>query len=272
MFIDTHVHSGSMLNFNMPEETVLKAMDKYNIDIAIVSNCQATECDHKQNLLPQEVQIPQIVCAQNTIKFARENPGKIFSAIWVKPQQETVDEQLENLIKDNLDIIKAIKIHSYHSAVQFDGKRVEPYLQLAEKYNLPVICHTGNSDTDCVERVYNAAKKFKNVNFVMAHMGLGTDNSQAMKLIKKLPNLYGDTTWVPMENTIKFVKKIGSHKIMFGSDMPIDGVDTYAKNPFGQPSMYQDYFNQLPNLISKEDYENIMWKTAVYLFKLPVHM
>jgi predicted TIM-barrel fold metal-dependent hydrolase len=116
------------------------------------------------------------------------------------------------------------------------------------------------------------ALRFPKVNFVMAHMGLGSDNSRATQLIGKLPNLYGDTTWVPMENTIKFIKKVGSHKIMFGSDMPIDGLDTYHHNPFGQRSMYQDYFYELPKLISKEDYDNVMWKTAVYLFKLPVHV
>ena len=103
MIIDTHVHSGSMLSFNMPEATVLKAIEKYNIDIALVSNCQASECDHQQILLPQEVQVPQIVCAENSVKFAKENPGKIFAAIWVKPQQEYPDEQLINLIESNLD-------------------------------------------------------------------------------------------------------------------------------------------------------------------------
>ncbi len=272
MIIDTHVHSGSMLSFNMPEATVLKAIEKYNIDIALVSNRQASECDHQQILLPQEVQVPQIVCAENSVKFAKENPGKIFAAIWVKPQQEYPDEQLINLIESNLDVIKAIKIHAYHSAVPFDGDRVEPYIQLANRLNLPVITHTGTNDTDSVDRVYNMALKFPKVNFVMAHMGLGSDNSRATQLIGKLPNLYGDTTWVPMENTIKFIKKVGSHKIMFGSDMPIDGLDTYHHNPFGQRSMYQDYFYELPKLISKEDYDNVMWKTAVYLFKLPVHV
>ena len=54
--------------------------------------------------------------------------------------------------------------------------------------------------------------------------------------------------------------------------MPIDGLDTYHHNPFGQRSIYQDYFYELPKLISKEDYDNVMWKTAVYLFKLPVHV
>lgn len=32
MIIDSHVHIGNIMNFNMPEEMVLKSMEKYNID------------------------------------------------------------------------------------------------------------------------------------------------------------------------------------------------------------------------------------------------
>ena len=32
--------------------------------------------------------------------------------------------------------------------------------------------------------------------------------------------------------------------------------------------MYQDYFEKLPDLISEDDYENLMWKNAERFFKL----
>ena len=104
------------------------------------------------------------------------------------------------------------------------------------------------------------------VDFVMVHMGLGTDNKEAVELIGKLPNLYGDTTWVPVETTLEVIKRYGSKKLMFGSDMPIDGVDTYACNPKGERSLYQDYFHVLPEKISKEAYEDLMWRNAAEVF------
>ena len=54
--------------------------------------------------------------------------------------------------------------------------------------------------------------------------------------------------------------------VMFGSDNPIDGVDTYAYNSYGEPSVYKQYFDDLKEMISYEDYENLMDKTARYLF------
>ena len=66
----------------------------------------------------------------------------------------------------------------------------------------------------------------------------------------------------------KFINKIGSERLFFGTDLPIDGVDTYRCNPKVERSMYQDYFEKLPDLISEDDYENLMWKNAERFFKL----
>lgn len=53
------------------------------------------------------------------------------------------------------------------------------------------------------------AEKYKNVNFIMGHMGLETDNKEAIELIGKLPNLYGDTAWIDPEHVIKMIRKYG---------------------------------------------------------------
>ena len=85
MIIDSHVHFGNALGFNAPCEMVLKSMEKYSIDKAIVSNLQSTECDHYCKVLPEENQVLQIESLKKTVEFARNNKGKIFAALWCKP-------------------------------------------------------------------------------------------------------------------------------------------------------------------------------------------
>ena len=147
---------------------------------------------------------------------------------------------------------------------------VIPYLELAEEHNLCVVSHTGGCEKASPVHVYEAAKMFKNVNFVMVHMGLGTDNKDALDLLGKCDNLYGDTTWVPMSTTIEAIKRYGSKKMMFGSDAPIDGTDTYLHNRNNNRSIYQDYFYVLPDLISENDYDDLMYKNAERVFKLRI--
>lgn len=268
MIIDTHVHFGSSLNFNLKKKTVLLAMEKYNVSKAIVSNCQSAEYDHNQVIIPDRKQVPMISSAKAAIDFAKDNPEKIYAAIWVKPHQELPSAELEYLIKVNLDYVKAIKFHPYHSAISFEDPRIENYIQLAQTYDLPVITHTASDICSKCEHVYNMAKRFPKVRFVMAHLGLGTDNEEAIEMCAELSNLYGDTAWVPAEKAIKFIDKCGNHKLMFDSDMPIDGLDTYSENGCGQPSMYREYFNGLETKLASEDYEKLMWKNATSFFKL----
>lgn len=252
----------------MPEKYVLYSMQKYNIDFSLVSNINAAEYDHQQRKIPKILQQSQNSVLKSTLEFARSNPDKIGVLPWLKLASETLDDEFKALIKENIDIIYGLKIHPFHSLVAPDDERLEPYYKLAYEYNLPVVSHTGGCEQAMSHHLYNAAKKHPEINFVMVHMDLGTDNSNAIELLGKLPNLYGDTTWVPVKSTLKAVQMWGSEKILFGSDNPIDGKNTYLHNKTNQRSLYQEYFNEFKNMVSKSDYENIMYKNAKKLFKI----
>ncbi len=270
MIIDTHVHIGGMLDFVMTEDDVIYSMERYGIDHCIVSSINAAEFDHNLRPVPAKFQHSQIECLNDAVSFAKKYPDKISAAVWVKPYGEKADYDLYKAINDNRKYIKAIKFHPYHSNVPFDGKLVEPFIELAQHYGLPAVVHTGGSDTASCIRVYNMAKRFPKTRFVMVHMGLGTDNSEAIELISKLPNLYGDTTWVPLSSTIKLIHTAGVEKIMFGSDSPIDGRDTYLHNKTGDRSLYQQYFNELRELITPEEYNCLMYKNAAAFFGISI--
>lgn len=269
MIIDTHVHIGTSLNFDMREEDVLYSLDKYGIDAAVVSNSEAASHDHDRVILPSELQVPQYECLVRAIKFARENPGKIYLQHWVKPMEDITPE-LKSLIEDNIDIVRGIKFHPYHSGVAFTDESCEKYVRLAAEFNLPVISHTGTEYDDNPKRLFEMAKKYPNTPFVMVHLGLGSDNKEAIELCKAQKNLYGDTTWVSIKSALEFVDKCGDERLMFGSDSPIDGKDTYAFNFKGDRSLYQEYFNEFREMVSEETYDNIMYRNAAKLFKIKI--
>ncbi len=266
MIIDTHTHIGTMLGFDMKEGYVTYMMEKYGIDHCIVSNIECVTHDHKQRKIPRILRKSHVKANLKTIKFARKNKGKISVALWVNPYEDA--QKFESLIKDNLDVVVALKFHPYHSKLRFDSELVIPYLELAKRYDLPVVSHTGNGEHDDPQLVYEVAKKYPTVNFVMVHMGLGTDNSKAIKLISQLDNLYGDTTWVSIESTLKFLELCSDDKIVFGSDAPIDGKDTYLDNGKGNRSLYQEYFNEFKTMVSSDTYDKIMYKNAQRLFNI----
>ena len=268
MIIDTHVHIGNMIGFHLTEDDVIYSMEKYGISHSIVSSLNAAEFDHQLNPIPQQYLHSQTECLDDVLRFAKKYPRKISAAVWVRPFSEKADDNLYRAIDTNRKYIKAVKFHPFHSNIPFDDKRSESFIELAEHYNLPVVTHTGGSDCASCIRVYRMAKKYPSTKFVMVHMGLGTDNNEAIELISKLPNLYGDTTWVPVHSTLKFINTVGIDKILFGSDNPIDGPDTYFCNRNGERSLYQQYFNEFKEMISNEDYDKIMYKNAMSVFDI----
>lgn len=265
--IDTHVHiGGEAAGFNMNEDMVLCSMDKYKIDISIVSDADAAEYAEGIGKLPEEMQASQEETLARVIRFCRNNPGKIYGAFWCKPNYEALNDEIEKMIADNRDIIVALKVHPTLSNVSFSDEKMDPYLKLAEKFKLPVIVHTADDEVANPMRVYEMACRYPDLNFVMAHMGLGTDNTLAVDLMEKAPNLYADTTWVPVETTLEVIRRYGSERVMFGSDNPIDGLDTYSCNPKGEPCIYRQYFGGLKEIISQTDYENLVQNTARRIF------
>lgn len=265
--IDSHVHIGGEADgFEINEEIVLQSMKKYEIDISIVSNGDSAEYEDGSIKIREEKQVKQEETLARIIRFCRANPRKIYGAFWCKPNHELLTEHIEEMIAANRDIIVALKVHPFLSNLSFSDEKMIPYLELALEHNLPVIVHTANNVNDSPMRVYEMACRYPQLKFVMAHMGLGTDNKLAIDLMEKAENLYADTTWVPVATTLEVIRRYGSGRIMFGSDNPIDGLDTYASNSVGEPSVYQEYFGGLKELISDEDYDNLMDKTARRIF------
>ena len=239
-------------------------MDRYGIDFSLVSNIEAAEFDHMGRPLPELT--PQNEAFRKTLEFARQYPERIGVMPWMKPYTEKPDSEFIRLLESNRSLVYGIKLHPFHSRVAPDDPRLKPVYEIAKAYRLPVVSHTGGCEEARSIHLYNAAKAHPDISYVMVHMDLGTDNSAAIALLGEADNLYGDTTWVPVRSTMDAVKRWGSGKILFGSDNPIDGPDTYLHNRTGDRSLYQEYFNEFRAIVSPEDYDNIMYRNAARLF------
>ena len=270
MIIDSHAHIGKLPPFDMTTEQILYSMERCGSDFTLFSNIEGAEFDHERNSVPPSFCKPQNQILEETITEARKAPDKLGVLPWLRIYNEQPDEEFKNLIKENRDIIYGLKLHPYHSCVAPDSERLEPVYRIAAEFDLPIESHTGGCEEAMSVHLYNAAKRHPEINFIMVHMDLGTDNSQALELLGKLPNLYGDTTWVPVKTTVEAIRRYGSEKMIFGTDNPIDGQDTLLHNQKGERSLYQQYFNELKELISESDYENLMYKNAVKLFGINI--
>ena len=268
MIIDSHAHIGRIAVLNLSVRKMLYSMEKYGVDFSLVSNIECTEYYARDKRLPWFLRKSQTRVLKRTLRAVRRHSDKLGVLVWLRIGSEMPDEKLIRLIEKNRALIYGIKLHPYRSFVAPDDPKLEPVYELARRFGLPVVSHTGDCEEGDSLHLYNAAQAHPDIDFVAVHMDLDTDNLKAIELISRLPNLYGDTTWVSTKSAIKAIEVCGSEKILFGTDNTIDGKDHLFVNRAGQRALSQDYFHVLPEKISRVDYENIMYKNAEKLFKI----
>ena len=114
---------------------------------------------------------------------------------------------------------------------------------------------TLNSD---IKYVVNAAKKYPKTLFVMAHMDISSDDcEEALQAVRDNENICGDTSWVKLDAVKKAAQMGIDHKMMFGTDNPIDNKDRYMD------VYYVDYYT-----LEEPYMKGVMYDNAKKVFNI----
>ena len=264
MVIDAHTHIGYWKSLIKTENILLSSMQEHNIDYAVFS-IDASE--YLDDSLTNRIVLKKSMIELNTIAldFAKKHKN-LFLLLWIKPSREHSPkwiEALDTFIQTNINYIHGLKVHPWTSRIRMDDPRLVPFIELAKKYNLPILVHTAKDKYSDISILAKVAKKYPSVKFVAAHMQLLSDNAEALKYIKEIDNLYGDTAWVNIDATKKAIKLGLEDKIIFGSDNPIDKEKTYDED------IYQDYLKNKKK-IKRSVLAKIMYKNAIDVYKLKI--
>lgn len=259
-FIDSHVHFGNTGSFDLSEKLLLDSVEKYRIDYFIVSNLEGSEFDMNIDKIKNKRSYTQIELNKRTVDFVKKNYRKCSGLLWIKPNTEGFDNRLKEFYIENSNYFSGFKIHPYHSRLPVNHKKYIPYFKFAEENKLTVAIHTATDEYSKSEFVYEISRDYPSVNFILVHLDLISDNKNAIKYISKAHNLFGDSTWVKTEAVINAIKDCGSGKILFGSDNPIDGLDTYLK--------YQQMIFTIRNTFNENECADFFFKNSEKLFKV----
>jgi predicted TIM-barrel fold metal-dependent hydrolase len=151
-----------------------------------------------------------------------------------------------------------------------------PYYQLADKYNIPIVFHTGECYSEKAKVKYShplnvdeIAMRWDNVTFIMAHMGEPWLLDAAM-VIRKNKNVYADmsgiiegkidpeaikTTLFRIQSALEYCN---FERIIYGSDWPL--------------APMRGYLEAMRSIIPKEYREKIFYQNAIDAFKLTPEM
>lgn len=231
--IDIHCHTSNRIlkefvNTDISINAIEKQMDNFNISKTCLL---ATYFSHKGSGISNFRLLKWINNSDKFYLFGSLDFTNYFYAGY---------NELDELIA--LKKLNGIKIYTTYQHIDLYSDNMTKLLKLAEQYNLPVMFHTGCSNSRAslgrdfvVEEVF--AKKLEflikkfNINFILAHLGK-PQIDQTINVIKNNKNVYTDISGLINsleKNEIKyFINKVrklllecGPEQILFGTDFPV---------------------------------------------------
>lgn len=200
--IDAHSHVGyfgSWSDVGITPEELVEQMDEYNVEKSVISTYPIKE----------------------SIEAVDKFPDRLIGAAWVNPYDADALDQIKDAVKNHG--FKAIKLHPLSHAYLANDECVFPIAELARELDIPLMIHTGHPPFSLPWSVAQLADIYPDVTMVMIHMGHGNGMyvQSAIDMAKKYPNLYLETSGMPMHTKIKEAyESVGSDRIMWGLDAP----------------------------------------------------
>lgn len=271
-YIDMHVHVGSWRpdGIYLKKDMLLDVMQKNEVSAFCISNLDCIDMD-SEKVTPKS----EIDGNLSLFDIFADIPQANFICV-CEPNKGSA-ENIRKLLKDYPKKFVGLKMHPLCHQIPADSHLYDPYMTLAQEYNLPCLFHSGHIDCpySSPRLIYNLAKRHKSAAVILGHLSTGgiSSKKEAIKLMKKSQdegaNLYADISWCDIDSVIKAISKLGSDKIMFGSDSPL-GI-------FGDPSHYLHFVDAVKKAVVEQFPENaedilekVFYLNAKNLFKIEI--
>jgi predicted TIM-barrel fold metal-dependent hydrolase len=117
---------------------------------------------------------------------------------------------------------KGLKLHPCFQNWDFDDKRhletLHCLFDYAEKYELPVLIHTGHNGVDSADRFERFFGEYPKVKCILAHC---RPLEKTVEMLKKYTNVLCDTAFVPEADIQHIITNGFKDKIVLGTDFPV---------------------------------------------------
>ncbi len=273
--IDAHIHFSDIQSFHQTARQqsfvdysstgFLKEFNEANVVLSIAMG--VTETDNI-GFPDYEATTPM------GIDLAKVIPEQMVYCPGINPydMSETALKRLElEVQKPN---VVGMKIYlGYYPFYAYDAV-YQPIYLLAEKYELPIVFHTGDTYSERGLLKYahpltidEVAVMHRNITFMMAHFGDPWTLTGA-EIIYKNSNVYADLSGL-IVGTEKELNKYGEGRFLDHLRHALEFADSYDKLLFGSDwplAPVGPYIDFIKNLIPKQYYEDVFYNNALKVF------
>lgn len=200
--------------------------------------------------------VPSQVRAVNGFisESVRKYPDKLIGFGALHPDFDDIAGETERIISLGL---KGIKIHSDFQQFFVDDEFAYPIYEICADKGLPILFHVGDDryDFSSPERLLRVVKRFPGLTVIAAHLTGWSMWDRGAELFEH-SGVYADCSSslyaMSPEHAAELIRKIGTDRVMWGTDYPMWGAAEELKR-----------FERLP--LSENEKEMILSKNALRL-------
>lgn len=216
MIIDAHTHLSDTDYGNT--ETYLNLMKETGINEAVAVPGAMLDVRKMTEYITGRSKPDNPVPDNLYVEKASKANQNIHGFICLNPHDKNVLSQLE---KGKRQGFKGLKLSPLSHQFSFASKGVTGLAELCGDYGFPVYSHVVYSPGASTTKFIQLAKQFPKTNFIIGHMGFGPADQEALEAARNMPNFYLETSTGNFLHIQETVKKIGSSKVIFGSEYPL---------------------------------------------------
>jgi uncharacterized protein len=216
VIIDAHAHLSST-DYGCAQ-TYLKQLEQAGIDRGVAVPGAMLDVRKMTDYITGKSQPDNPVPDNLYIQETMQNHHNIDGFVCIDPHQNDSLQILENSRKQGFS---GLKLSPLSHQFTFSSKRVKELAQLCSEYEFPIYSHVVYSPGASTSKFVQLAKQFPKTNFIIGHMGFGPADQEAIDAAKSLPNFFLETSTGNFLNIQEAVKKVGSSKVIFGSEYPL---------------------------------------------------
>jgi len=247
MLFDSHIHFGQFYDLYTSPTELKRFLDSVGVERFAASSTTICESDYDK------------VIAE-TRELADICGSRFLPVLWIT-QPMLKDGGLDKFMDSGI-CWRCLKIHpQLHPTTWInDSHEMKWVVSMASVLQMPLLIHTGEKE-GCNPKLYEKPiSDFPNVVFILAH---GRPINDTLELMKKYPNVWCDTAFMPSENIVKLCDEKLSNRVLWGTDYPIP---KYYYPEKDMRTYYLDLVKKLEDSISQDDFELITHRNFEKLF------
>jgi len=247
--IDHHIHFGQFEEVYYEPLEIMRIVTENGINGCVYTSTSSCIDGVKYSVI--EAEITQVAVRYPVDTF--------MPYLWYIPpyidQGITVEKAMLGLS------YKGIKLHPFAHTWSQDNKKTKNALHAIFCYamdnHIPVLIHTGPNGVDAPNALERFFIEYPKAQCILAHC---RPLDEAVKMMQKYENVYGDTSFVPRDWMKQIVQAGLGQKIFTGSDFPITH---FSETHFSQNNMSYTLEEQyLRDIEEMKFWEEYLWETG----------